>query len=73
MIFVFDGFEEDKRVLVEKMDDDITITTKIGSNVVVEVKKRNEFISENDFECYCDDIIQELLFADDLILIKTLE
>ena len=73
MIFVFEGFEEDKRVLVEKMDDDITITTKIGLNVIVEVKKCNEFISENDFECYCDDIIQELLFADNLILIKTLE
>ena len=73
MIYVFEGFEEDKRVLVEKMDNEITITTKTNSNVERMVKKSDDFISENEFECYCDDVIQELLFTDDLILVKTLK
>ena len=72
MIYVFEGFEEDKRVLVEKMDNETTITTKTNSKVERMVKS-NDFISENEFECYCDDVIQELLFADDLILVKTLK
>lgn len=73
MIYVFEGFEEDKRVLVEKMDNEITITTKTNSNVERMIKKSDDFISENEFECYCDDVIQELLFVDDLILVKTLK
>ena len=73
MIYVFEGFEEDKRVLVEKMDNEITITTKTNSKVERMVKKSDDFISENEFECYCDDVIQELLFSDDLILVKTLK
>ena len=73
MIYVFEGFEEDKRVLVEKMDNEITITTKTNSKVERMVKKSDDFISENEFECYCDDVIQELLFTDDLILVKTLK
>lgn len=73
MIYVFEGFEEDKRVLVEKMDNEITITTKTNSNVERMIKKSDDFISENEFECYCDDVIQELLFTDDLILVKTLK
>lgn len=73
MIYVFEGFEEDKRILVEKMDNEITITTKTNSKVERMIKKSDDFISENEFECYCDDVIQELLFADDLILVKTLK
>lgn len=73
MIYVFEGFEEDKRVLVEKMDNEITITTKTNSKVERMIKKSDDFISENEFECYCDDVIQELLFTDDLILVKTLK
>ena len=42
MIYVFEGFEEDKRVLVEKMDNEITITTKTNSNVECIIKKADD-------------------------------
>ena len=73
MIYVFESFEGDKRVLIEKMDNEITITIKTNFGVSVEVKNCNDFISEKEFECYCDDVIQDLLLSDDLILIKTLK
>ena len=70
MIYKFKAIDSDRIVLIEKYDD-VLIYTSIGDgNKKTKTNRVDEFYSIEAFENYCDDIIQDLLFDDELYLDK---
>ena len=70
MIYKFKSIESDRIVLLEKYDN-VLICTSVGDgNKITKTNRVDEFYSLDEFENYCDDIIQDLLFDDELYLDK---
>lgn len=70
MIYKFKSIESDRIVLLEKYDN-VLICTSVGDGKkTTKTNRVDEFCSFDEFENYCDDIIQELLFDDELYLDK---
>ena len=70
MIYKFKSIESDRIVLLEKYDNELIYTSVGDGNKITKTNRVDEFYSLDEFENYCDDIIQELLFDDELYLDK---
>ena len=70
MIYKFKAIDSDRIVLIEKYDDVLIYTSVGDGNKITKTNRVDEFCSFDEFENYCDDIIQELLFDDELYLDK---
>lgn len=70
MIYKFKSIESDRIVLLEKYDNELIYTSVGDGNKTTKTNRVDEFYSLDEFENYCDDIIQDLLFDDELYLDK---
>ena len=70
MIYKFKAIDSDRIVLSEKYDDVLIYTSVGDGNKITKTNRVDEFYSLDEFENYCDDIIQDLLFDDELYLDK---
>ena len=70
MIYKFKAIDSDRIVLIEKYDDVLIYTSVGDGNKITKINRVDEFYSLDEFENYCDDIIQDLLFDDELYLDK---
>lgn len=70
MIYKFKSIESDRIVLLEKYDNELIYTSVGDGNKITKTNRVDEFYSLDEFENYCDDIIQDLLFDDELYLDK---
>lgn len=70
MIYKFKSIESDRIVLLEKYDNELIYTSVGDGNKITKTNRVDEFYSLDEFENYCDDIIQDLLFDDELYLEK---
>ena len=70
MIYKFKSIESDRIVLLEKYDNVLIYTSVGDGNKITKTNRVDEFYSLDEFENYCDDIIQDLLFDDELYLDK---
>ena len=70
MIYKFKSIESDRIVLLEKYDNELIYTSVGDGDKITKTNRVDEFYSLDEFENYCDDIIQDLLFDDELYLDK---
>ena len=70
MIYKFKAIDSDRIVLIEKYDDVLIYTSVGDGDKTTKTNRVDEFYSLDEFENYCDDIIQDLLFDDELYLDK---
>ena len=70
MIYKFKSIDSDRIVLLEKYDNELIYTSVGDGNKITKTNRVDEFYSLDEFENYCDDIIQDLLFDDELYLDK---